>query len=145
MMKAALMLLASVAVVGSGSARGAGTQAVSREAVLYVMPAPATLAVSREAVLYVAPRAAAVAVSREATMYVASVSTQTASREATLFVNYRLPDVLRALRLAAGFGAASPTDKTILNVVTTGGSATVLDVLDAAAVARMVAHPELLP
>jgi hypothetical protein len=142
-MKRALLVFAALAL--SGAARAAGTQAVSREAVLYVMTTPSTQAVSREATLYVMTRAATVAVSREATMYIASVSTQSVSREATLFVNYRLPDVLKALRLAAGFDTASATDLQLLNAEKAGASLTVVDVLDASGMAADIAHPERLP
>jgi hypothetical protein len=125
-MKTTLMFL--MATLAFGTARAAGTQAVSREATYYILPTPATLAVSREAVFFV-PGAA----------------TQAVSHEATFFVNYGLADVARALRLAAGLDPATTSDRQLLNVQNTGPSASVVDVLDAAALAGFIGHPERLP
>ena len=125
-MKTTLMFLMAIAALGT--ARAAGTQAVSREATFYILPKPATLAVSREAVFFV-PRA----------------DTQAVSQEATFFVNYGLEDVARALRLAAGLNSATALDKQLLNLQKTGASASVVDILDAAAVAGYIGYPERLP
>lgn len=122
------LLVGLAMLFAAADARAAGTQAVSREVVYYIPPSPATLAVSREAVYYVPPRPPTAAV----------------SRTTTYFVNYRLSDVGKALRIAAGLEAATNSDRQVLDVVG-GASASVVDVLDATALGRYVTHPELLP
>jgi hypothetical protein len=78
-------------------------------------------------------------------LFVPDVDTLAVSREATLFVNFRLPDVTLALRLAAGLQSAAASEKQMLDIVSTGASSNVVDILDAAAIGLRVAHPELVP
>lgn len=120
--------------------------AVSREFSAYNAP-PATVranaAVSREFTAYNAPDAmirANSAVSREFSLSnEPSIQANMAvSREFTGYLApYSMGELVLALRVAAGFETVSPGSVPRLNVATTPPSTTLVDVLDAAAIAAL--------
>ncbi len=151
MRQALFYLPMALLLVTGGMARAQDTLAVSREATLYFLsPSPATLALSREATLYLTPQSAAAtrAVSREATIFLPPgvlPPTLAVSREVTLYKNYATRNAASVLRIAAGLTTPTPLEMQFYNLVTSGASATVVDIMDAAAVAQLAAHPERVP
>jgi electron transfer flavoprotein alpha/beta subunit len=138
MKRTALSLAAGGILVCCGRATAQDpTLAISREVTAFTSvsasPAPATLAVSREVTAYTSQATSA------------PPATLAVSREITAFRYYSLRDIAAALRIAAGLRTATPVEVQWLNLATDAPSTSVLDILDAAAVAMKAAHPELVP
>jgi hypothetical protein len=127
-----LLLVLALLFVGACAHAQDPTLAISREVSYYEIPvtpdsAPATLAVSREASYFEIPTAPD------------SVATLGVSREVSAFIGYSLSNAALALRIAAGLHIASATEKQVLDLVP--GTPSVIDILDAVAVANRAMHP----